>query len=188
MTDSLFSSDKDWHNNACVNWSHAPFSLYTEGYKKAGDYLVQQVVEGSSEKDILVYPIAFLYRQYIELQLKDIIRESRILLEEQGDFPTHHKLRPIWELANVLMKKIIRKIDPTVGDYITDKDLKVIQRIISAFYSVDPDSFAFRYPEDKDGNQTLLGLTHINLRKLAEQIDVLKEQLGVCRTYRLERI
>lgn len=87
MSNSLFSGDNDWKANACLNWSPDSLGLYIEGYREAADKLVHDVVESGTNQDILVFPISFLYRQYIELQLKHIIRESRILLEECKSFP-----------------------------------------------------------------------------------------------------
>lgn len=129
------------------------------------------------DQDVLVYPIAFLYRQYIELQLKDVIRESRILLGEGNGFPNSHDIKNLWELANQLMKRIITRVDKTVGGYITKVDLAKINEVISDFSEIDPESFAFRYPEDQDGKNTMQGLSHINIRKLAEHINDLAVRL-----------
>lgn len=177
MDNPLFSFDDDWQNNACINYSHAQMSFYIDGYKRAADLLAKNVIESNRDQDILVYPIAFLYRQYIELQLKDIIRESRIFLEDSPNFPEHHKIQPLWDLANKLMREIIAKHDKSAGEYITEEDIKIIGDVVSNFVKVDPDSFAFRYPEDKQGNNTMSGLQHINIRKLAQQINLMSDSL-----------
>ncbi len=39
------------------------------------------------------------------------------------------------------------------------------------------ESFSFRYPKDKQGSKNLEGLSHINIRNLAEKINLLSEQL-----------
>ena len=72
INNQLFSPDTDWKNNACLNWCHDPMHLYISGYKDAADILANRVIESGNNQDSLVYPIAFLYRQYIELQLKNI--------------------------------------------------------------------------------------------------------------------
>jgi hypothetical protein len=177
MTNSLFSSGEDWQSNAFVNCSHDSIGLYINGYRQAADTLAHKVVESSRDQDILVYPIVFLYRQYIELQLKRILRESRILLYEGNDFPQHHRIRDLWNDAKGLMKKIIRKVDGRAKDYITKSNVETIDKIIMDFVEVDPDSFAFRYHKDKDGNNSLDGVTHINIRNLHDQMDVLTELL-----------
>ncbi len=177
MSNNLFSADKDWQNNACLNWSHDSIGLYICGYKEAADILVNKVIESSSDQDILVYPIAFLYRQYIELQLKSIIKDSRHVLKDGKGFPEHHKIKALWDEANRLMKRIISDLDKTADEYITINDLKLIDNIINDFVEIDPVSFSFRYPKDKNGKTNLDGLTHINLRKLGQQIGSLAEQL-----------
>lgn len=177
MSNSLFSGDSDWRTNACLNWSHDNMSLYIEGYKEAADKLVHGVADSGTSQDTLVFPIAFLYRQYIELQLKHIIKESRIFLEEGANFPEHHKINDLWNTANALMAKIIKEHDKSIKDYITSNDISVIKTIITEFVKVDPDSFAFRYPKDKKGNKNLEGIEYINLRKLHDQMEILKEKL-----------
>ena len=53
----------------------------------------------------------------------------------------------------------------------------MIGTIVNDFVEVDPESFSFRYPTDKNGNNCLEGITHINLRNLHDQMDVLAEKL-----------
>lgn len=107
--------------------------LYISGYKDAADILANRVIESGNNQDSLVYPIAFLYRQYIELQLKNIIKESRYLFEDTSGFPEHNKIKALWDVANGLMKKIIFELDKSAGEYITKKYLKAITCIINDF-------------------------------------------------------
>ena len=89
----LFTSAQDVYNNACVNWFHDPLELYATAYKEAAEKLVKDVITSRRQRDTLVYPIVFLYRHYIELRLKEIIRAGRKFLDEPGDFPKHHRVR-----------------------------------------------------------------------------------------------
>jgi HEPN domain-containing protein len=160
----LFMSDADWLNNACINQKVThDLDLFAEGYKTAGDALVRNVVESCSHQDTLVYPIVFLYRQHIELRLKEIIREGLSLLDEGQDFPKTHRLDRLWPTV----KEIIEKLWP-------DEDVEqfgIIGHVVDEVSALDPESMSFRYPEDKCGNNPLSGLTHINLRHLSEMID-----------------
>lgn len=160
--DRLFTSQEDWWNNACVNWCHDGWGLYASGYKDAADLLVQHVEQRSSGQDSLVYPVLFLYRQYLELQIKDLIRQGRRLKEVSGDFPKHHHIGNLWEVCH----KLLSEISP--GDSVAG--LKEIARLIAEFSAVDPISMAFRYPQDIDGNPSLPGITHINLRNVRDVI------------------
>jgi len=76
-----------------------------------------------------------------------------------------------------LMAKIIKDHDQSINEYITKEDVLTIKTIINEFVKVDPESFAFRYPKDKKGKANLEGIRHINLRKLHDQMDLLKEKL-----------
>lgn len=79
----LFTDAVDWQNNACTSggWIIDPWDLYADGYREAADHLVERIVEGQSlTLDTIVYPIVFLYRQYLELRLKQLIPLSGRLL------------------------------------------------------------------------------------------------------------
>ena len=78
----LIRSDIDRWFNACLNFTHDQLELYVSGYKHAAEILNRHVLENRVIGfDTLVYPIIFLYRQYIELQLKSLIKYGGILLE-----------------------------------------------------------------------------------------------------------
>jgi hypothetical protein len=160
----LFMSNDDWQNNACINRKVThDLDLFAEGYKTAGDILVRHVIESSSHQDTLVYPIVFLYRLHIELRFKEIIREGSTLLEVDQDFPKTHKLDKLWPMV----KGVIEKIWPDEDT----EELGLIEHVVNEFSGIDPESISFRYPEDKCGINPLKGLTHINIRYLAEMID-----------------
>ena len=166
----LFTSAEDVHNNACINWYHDPLELYATAYKEAADKLAKEVINSHRQQDTLVYPIVFLYRQYIELRLKEIIREGRRLLEEPRGFPMHHRIHDLWPIA----KKIIEKV---FVDEDAKQNYEFAEHVFAEFSNYDPESFSFRYPTDKNGNNPLSGLTHINVRHLAETIDLLAKIL-----------
>ncbi|MDH4028383.1 MAG: hypothetical protein OEU95_06100 [Nitrospirota bacterium] len=166
--DPLFKSDNDYHNNACINWSHDPLELYIKGYKEAADSLVNKVIKTKTQQDTLVYPICFLYRQYIELRLKEIIRTGRELLDEGRSFPQHHKIKTLWPTAKTILNEVYK-------DDTDSPDLLFVEHIIMEFSSLDPESFAFRYPFDKFGVNPLEGIYHINLRHLYDCINNFSE-------------
>jgi len=160
----LFKADSDWWHNACINFSGVDFEAYATGYKRAADFLVERASQEQRYQDTLVYPIAFLYRQYIELRLKQIVRRGKILLEiTDGQDIQHHNLGPLWKTCRQIMEKISQNEDPVHFDE--------AENIVIEFGDIDSSSTAFRYPTDKEGNPSLPGLTHINLRILAEAIE-----------------
>jgi hypothetical protein len=75
--DQLFGPDEDWDNNACINFTFDRFNLYARGYLQAAELLVETIVNTHRSPHAVVYPIAFLYRHYLELRLKKIILWQR---------------------------------------------------------------------------------------------------------------
>jgi hypothetical protein len=158
--DELFSSQEDWWNNACMNWSSSSWSLYASGYKEAADVLVAKVEEHSTHQDVFVYPVLFLYRQYLELQLKMMLKTLRHLKDIGGDFPTGHRIDLLWIETDKLLRK----------EFPNESEAPLIEtgRLIREFSNVDPLSTAFRYPVDKNGTPSLPGMKYINLRNVRE--------------------
>jgi len=161
--DKLFKPDIDSEHNACLNYSHDMSEAYISGYKLAGDVLVKHVKQKKRDQDFLVYPIGFLYRQYLELRLKDIIKLGIELYAIDKEMLKHHDILKLWILAKKTLKKAWPKGDHT--------DLDIIEGCIKEYAEADPFSVSFRYSEDKKGNKTLEGISHINLRNLADAIE-----------------
>jgi len=170
----LFGPDQDWWHNACVNWSSFPWEGYISGYKQAADILVNHLGTSRGTLDTVVFPLLFLYRQYLELHLKDLVRRARKLLSREA--PTKkldHRLLPLWRELRGMIEEIWPDED--------SRPLEQIEDYLNQFSSVDPESFAFRYPESKAGKPSLQGLTHINVRRVAEimqQVSKLLEGVG----------
>lgn len=168
--DKLFDGGEDWWHNACLNYMHNDWLAYVIGYKKAADILVRHIKQERRYQDTLVYPIIFLYRQYLELAIKNLIYKSRTLQDIEATTPMGHNIYELWRVCENLLGDI------SPGDSV--EELKQIRRLISDFCSVDPKSTAFRYPEDKDGKPSLPGIKHINLRNtydVMEKISVILE-------------
>ena len=162
MGDHLFVEREDWDYNAVLNGQRDNLSLYAVGYKKAGEILVESVVESRKDHDSLVFPIAFVYRQYLELRLKQLIRDIKRLLGDSSGFPATHKIADLWRICRPLLKEV----ELNIGEQILD----AIQVLIAEFVKVDEDLYAFRYPTDKRNNPSLPDLSFVNLPNLAEVI------------------
>jgi len=158
--DKLITTDGGL-SNACLNYTHDPWILYAEGYRKAADCLAQQVINREGYPDFLVYPIVFSYRQYIELELKWFIkRGSALLRKEEPKLKEPHNLLLLW----TAFRNIIEELFPEEG---TD-DLEAVEEIIEQLAALDKKSTAFRYPVEFDGSPTLPDIRHINVANLHE--------------------
>ena len=159
----LFVLGDDWQHNACISSYWGSLSTYAGNYKAGAVALVHSAAENRTTLDAVIYPIVFLYRQYIELCLKDIIFLCRRLKQDNTGFPQHHNLSTLWDEAKQLL----------VAHYGSDvpAEMQNLDSCIADFATHDPNSFAFRYPWDKKGNRTLQNLRHINLRNLYETME-----------------
>lgn len=165
----LFISDIDWINNARINLFYG-FDVLAVGYQSAADILVKHVIENGTDQDTLVYPIVFLYRQHLELRFKEIIREGWLLLNEGKDFLPIHDLQELWKQVKEVIKKLWPDEEETQGE-------SLIEHIVNEFTEHDKQSYSFRYPEDKKGNNPLAELQYINIRHLSEMIQEVSDFL-----------
>ncbi len=136
---------------------------YTFSYKQCADHLIQAQKTRPAIDRSEVYPILFLYRHYMELEMKSIIAIGRVA-ELNGDSKD--------KVLSVLSTHDLQKLLKQCRDICQDLDLLNGQFadafsnfavLIDEFSAHDPGSFAFRYPIDKKLNPTLIGLGDIDL-------------------------
>ena len=100
---ALFQGGLDIHLNADISYWNKDLSGYAKGYKDAADFIVNGAIEGHRSHTFnapyLVFPVVFLYRQYIELRLKEAILLGARLKGETHGFPKHHRIDEIWKHA-----------------------------------------------------------------------------------------
>lgn len=155
----LFAHDQPWHLNACVNYSHNPEPSYVEGFRQAAEVLIAEVEHRRGLPDFLVYPIVYCYRQYLELQLKHILRRAKALQIYDKDVPTGgkraHDLSYLWaECQGVIIA--------TAEFPDEDKDrIEKISEFIEQIMALDPKGFGARYAD-----VGLPGTDHIHLGNL----------------------
>lgn len=160
--DSIFSQGDDWWNNACVNFAFDELRFYTYGYKEAADTLVNSIVKTGIKNDILLNPIAFCYRHYLELAFKTIIIKCSQLLDIPSTEPTGHNIQKLWGNCLPLLSKVFHERGAESYPEIT--------RLIAEYSSVDRYATAFRYPKDKIGNPSLPGMKTFNICNLGDVI------------------
>lgn len=177
--DQLFKADNDWWLNAAVDHWNKDFHSYAEGYKQAADIIIEYVKanpRGSrAPLDYLIFPVVFLYRQYIELRLKEIILIGNKLNHNNQGVPTHHRIDELWNQARAILER----------DSAKKGDLDIVGNCIGEIAKIDPLSTAFRYPTDKEGNksitaeQLLINVRHLQeiMARLASFLDASSEYL-----------
>jgi len=163
-TDSFFNKSSESWNDALLDSYSKNWSVYTVGYKNAGDILVERVIEKGHSQDLLVFPIMFLYRQYLELALKGIIRDaSKLLKSKPACRMDRHNLPNLWDECYRLLVELFPND--------SEEELKNIGRLMIELSKIDESSFAFRYPENNKQEPTLNNIDRINLRNVKGVIE-----------------
>ncbi len=167
--DTLFKST-DSHTEAQLNYRVRPDFLYCEGYLKAARILANYACNQPHDKDILIFPIAFLYRHHVELALKDLVRVAEDLRSSNAHATGHHFLGTLWaELKTVL---------ENIGEAPSKSEADSADAYIDQLERIDKKSETFRYATTKVGQLHLQGVNSIDIRSLAESMERLAGYLG----------
>lgn len=137
----LFSQEAYIADGHVINaWLDRRWDTYAEGYLRAGHALVEQLINTKGvDQDFLIYPIVFVYRQYLELRLKELLRSSSTLFDESFEKKRDHKLLELWRRTRPLLERVWP--ESSNGWY------EQIGYRITELATVDPDSMSTRYPD-----------------------------------------
>ncbi|MBI4167123.1 MAG: hypothetical protein HY508_15465 [Acidobacteria bacterium] len=113
--------------------------VFLLGYKRAGDILVEGLERGYKSPDLLIFPVLFLYRHYIELALKHVVYLGDQLKVTTPKIRKVHDLAALWREC----RKVLEQIDQ--GDL--SQQFDATETLLVEFTSLDPWSFVTRYPE-----------------------------------------
>lgn len=166
----LFIQGEDWQYNAMLNWSSFRADLYAGAYKDAADGLVDAMANRKVPLDSGIYPLLFLYRHALELQLKLMLATARKLTGREPKDYEKHPLMPMWSE----LRRLLGELTPEE----TDDQVVAVHDIIRQLHGFDPDSMVFRYATTRTGKKHLSDVTHINIRHLSEMLNSVFIWLG----------
>ena len=132
------------------------------GYKQGADLMVESALKDRAAKDVLIFPIIFCYRHYIELSLKHLIANYGPTVGVTRSWNSHD-LSTLWNKVKVIIKGY--------GVDVEDDSTCVVADIITEFGKMDEGSFSFRYPVDKKGGLIELQLDSYNLVNIADVME-----------------
>ncbi|NHJ32598.1 MAG: hypothetical protein FK732_07030 [Asgard group archaeon] len=162
-TDKLFIEESSSSTGAWIANPADKKFIYSEGYKNAALSMIQKCKESGFWNNILVYPLIFQFRHYLELRLKELIVASRQLVNPDLKLIKNHNIMSLWNQ----FKKQLLDIEPESTD---KEELKNIERLLIEYHQIDPNSESFRYPTDKKDNPTL-DLKTIDLENFANVME-----------------
>lgn len=158
--DAPFVVAADPHANANIaDDEFTRLVLMTDGYKKAADLMVERATNEPTERDYLVCPIIFNYRQFIELSLKYAIATYGRTVGIDAIWKSHDLVR-LWQAFAELLQRYGTS-DPDITD-------PVVSEIVAEFAKIDPGSYSYRYPVDTNGNPIPITYADLHLPTLAD--------------------
>ncbi len=122
--------------------------------------------------DISIYPIAFLYRQFVELYIKDILLKFDDKYKTDSNLNKSHDLYALWSS----LKDIVVLDDlafPKELDNMPFEDvISSSESYIIELSKMDNMSMAFRYPDNKTHDQNFFEVeTPVNLENLKDRVN-----------------
>lgn len=148
---------------ACLNFTHdEPWYAIAEGFKMSADLAVAHVESTGHDQDFLVYPIVFSYRHYLEVMLKQLLRDLRQLFDIEDDsIPGTHSLETLWNIA-----------EPLLVQHTDDPETYAnVRASLRRFNELDPRSDSYRYPIDRKGDPHLKGVHNIDLGQMRAVVE-----------------
>ena len=174
---SVFKPANDKKNEATIASAYfkSKYWEYEIAYKEAGDRLVDAAVKGDSLfLSVSVYPITFLYRQFVELYVKDLLRRFVPLNKTKAGLSGSHDLCALWHCLLDHVKENIYCFPRIIRDRDIFDILIGTDAYIAELSAVDRKSMAFRYPDDKQHeNDYFKNEVPIDLVNLKERIEEL---------------
>ena len=162
----VYSANEDNQRYKYNAWLSPTWDVYPAAYKEAADNIIGSV-HVVHEIDSYVYPVMFLYRHYLELQMKDIIAKFK------REIPANtHDLNKLWE-----------RIRPSLEEFwSSDKEKQkqdTMGNWLGEFNEIDPHPATnFRYPASKAGNPSLKPGGWINLLQVQEIVEAIASYLS----------
>ena len=141
--DALFRQG-DTRTDAWIHPMDVNFTIYADLYMKGAENLLHSITPGRRDEELLIYPILFLFRHHVELQVKYILSVWCDYEEEDfGQKYGTHNLKYLWDEC----RKVLDEVFPGEDDEATD----AVEEMILELNEIDPQSMSFRYPINKKG-------------------------------------
>lgn len=173
--DAPFVESPDPMENANIAGSaRARLVLMTDGYKKGADLMVDHASEDDVDRDFLVCPIIFNYRQFLELSLKYMLATygPRVGVKANWD---SHRLDTLWKAFATMLDRYGTE-DPDAAD-------PIVAEVVAQFSKIDPGSYSHRYPVDRQGRPLPLTMTDLHLPTLKDVMKAVANYFTGCDGY-----
>ncbi len=138
QTDSLFKYGRNYRENFQLDF-HTQENDYIRSFKEAADGVIRAAVEDKGDPSWRFLSACFLYRHYLELMLKKLIRRDCFLQGDEFD-PSDwqsHGLPKLWkEVADLAERVLDDQYKPSI---------KIVGSIVNQFNQIDSSGQELRY-------------------------------------------
>lgn len=158
----FFAKGDELRGSATIGPTFDPWHQYAYGFRRAAGILLKHVEEHHTSLDVIVFPTIFLLRHHLELAIKIVVRDARLVLGLSPPAKPEHRLAPLWFEAKRLLTDAY-EAEPL--------GLELIDVVVASFDDIDSNSTTFRYPEKLDGTNPLSDVSSINLLTLRDSVE-----------------
>ena len=176
------------YGNIVIGFTQVPmadFAAYARGYYNAARHLADSLVKRPGYPDYDGYPIVYLYRQSLELFMKGVIygaaRILRLVSEDEGLRRIHnvHDLPKLYGVAQEVLRRMPKfRDDPSLAAF-----LDQLQMVVQEFHEIDPSSYVFRYPIDREGKRASQHHLVLSIGDVRDTFTFLEPSLEALTTY-----
>ena len=157
---------------------------YEIAYKVAADTLVESSIKTDGIFScVCIYPIAFLYRQFLELRLKDILWKyypnfEKVKATTGGNLSGSHNLYLLWKKLREYFENCSCTIPEQIKGLPRSEVLEAVEDLIAEMRIFDRNSEAFRYPFSKKNTKSFPNMISVDLENLKERMNELANFLA----------
>lgn len=160
-TPTFLEEGGSYYGQSVVGYSYSleRFYPYVRAYTESAEYLYNMICINNKLKDTLFIPMCYLYRNAVELSLKQILFEECSFTLDEALSHIHKKKHKVVGLWNLIKTEIKEHANASREDM----TILNVENYIAQLNNIDGTSDKFRYPTDK----------HLNLHfKKAKRYDV----------------
>ena len=173
--DRAFVTPANPSENANIDESgQSRLVLMTDGYKTAGDLMVEAAGQDRLTRDTLVFPIIFNYRHFLEISLKYLLATYGATVGIEPNWRSHD-LATLWGSVLEMLDRY-GSTDPDEAD-------PIVGAIILEFAKIDPASYSYRYPVDRNGRLLPVAQNDLHLPTLADVMNGVSAYFDGCDAY-----
>ncbi|PPQ47522.1 hypothetical protein C5G87_15450 [Paenibacillus peoriae] len=128
------------------SYSRNKFGPYVKGYTESAEFLVEYVRLNPKNKKYLFMPICYLFRNGIELAMKEILFEECSCNFQEAARKVNRKKHKLIGIFNIIEGEILRHARPSDND----KTIDHVRHYVTQLHGFDTEADKFRYPVKKD--------------------------------------